>query len=85
MFKIDEKLLDELAQEEVKALVEGMKDPELRHNPRFLEKVRKYLKDNELLVTPETPGVSKLQKEIEKEPIPEFNDLGEGLDIDRPN
>lgn len=85
MFKIDEKLLDELAQEEVKALVEGMQDPELRHNPRFLEKVRKYLKDNELLVTPETPGVAKLQKEIEKEPIPEFNDLGEGFDIDRPN
>jgi hypothetical protein len=83
MFKIDEKLLDELAQEEVKALVEGMQDPELRHNPRFLEKVRKYLKDNELLVTPETPGVSKLQEEIEKEPIPEFNDLGEGFDIDR--
>lgn len=83
MFKIDEKLLDELAQEEVKALVEGMQDPELRHNPRFLEKVRKYLKDNELLVTPETPGVAKLQKEIEKEPIPEFNDLGEGFDIDR--
>lgn len=85
MFTIDEALLNQLAQEEVNALLEGMQDPELRHDPRFLDKVRKYLKDNDLMITPETPGVEKLKQEVEREPIPEFLDLGEGLDIDRPN
>lgn len=83
MFKIDEKLLNQLAQDEVNALLEGMQDPELRHDPRFLDKVRKYLKDNDLMVSPETPGVKDLQKEIETEPIPEFFDLGG--DVDRAN
>lgn len=85
MLTIDESLLNQLAQEEVNALLEGMQDPELRHDPRFLDKVRKYLKDNDLMITPETPGVEKLKQEVEREPIPEFLDLGEGLDIDRPN
>ncbi len=75
MFEIDEKLLNAIAQEEVKSLLEGLKDPELRHDPRFLDKVRKFLKDNNLLVSPDTAGVKDLRKEVINEPIPVFNDL----------
>lgn len=62
MSTIDEKLLDEIASLEVNALLEGLKDPDLRRNPAFLEKVRKFLAQNKLQVTPETEGVQKIQK-----------------------
>lgn len=63
-------LIDEIAQLEVEALLEGLKDPELRKNPAFLEKVRKFLNQNKLQTTPETPGVHELQRVTED--IPEF-------------
>ena len=68
---IDEKLLDELATLEVQALLEGLKDPELKRNPSFLEKVRKFLVQNRLEVAPETKGVEEIKKTTEE--IPVFN------------
>ncbi|SHJ96425.1 hypothetical protein [Propionispora hippei] len=71
--KIDPKLLDLLAKLEVDALLEGLQDPEMRRNPSFLEKVRKFLKENQLRTSPETPGVKKIQQSAEDIPI--FDDL----------
>lgn len=73
MAKIDQKMLDLLASLEVDALLEGLQDPKIRKNPSFLEKVRKFLKDNQLVTTPETNNVKRLQKEVEEIPI--FDDL----------
>ena len=66
MSKINPKLLDILAEEEVNALIEGIQDEDLRHSPQFLAKVRQFLKDNELKTTPETttPLVSMVPKEL---------------------
>ena len=73
MAKIDQKMLDLLASLEVDALLKGLQDPKMRKNPSFLEKVRKFLKDNQLVTTPETNNVKWLQKEVEEIPI--FDDL----------
>ena len=70
---VDEQLLDEIAKLEVTALLEGLKDPEMRKNPSFLEKVRKFLEQNKLQTTPETPGVHQIQKVTEE--IPNFNEV----------
>ena len=70
---VDEQLLDEIAKLEVTALLEGLKDPEMRKNPSFLEKVRKFLAQNKLQTTPETPGVHQIQKVTEE--IPNFNEV----------
>ena len=74
MSKINPKLLDILAEEEVNALIEGIQDEDLRHSPQFLAKVRQFLKDNELKTTPETtaPLVSMITKEL-----PDFLDDAE--------
>ena len=66
---IDSKLLDKMAELEVAALLEGLEDPELRRNPAFLEKVRKFMSQNRLDTTPET--VAPLQKRIME--IPTFD------------
>lgn len=68
---IPSKLIDELASLEVEALLEGLNDPELRRNPAFLEKVRKFLAQNKLQTTPETEGVANIQKIVNTE-IPDF-------------
>lgn len=70
--RINEKLLDEMAELEVDALLEGLKDPEKRTNPAFLDKVRKFLKDNGLQTSPETslPLVKQTTEEI-----PVFEDV----------
>ena len=68
--KVELDLIDEIAQLEVEALLEGLKDPDMRRNPAFLEKVRKFLNQNKLQTTPETDGVSEMQKVVEE--IPEF-------------
>ncbi|PWM76687.1 MAG: hypothetical protein DBY32_11210 [Phascolarctobacterium sp.] len=73
MVKIKQDLVDKIAEMEVDALIEGLHDPELRRNPAFLEKVRKFLAQNNLKTTPETPGVAQLQKVTEE--IPTFEDL----------
>ena len=72
MTKIDKELIDTMAQLEVNALLEGLKDPELRRNPAFLEKVRKFLQQNQLTTQPDTIGVDKI-KELTTE-IPVFKD-----------
>jgi len=68
--KIELDLIDEIAELEVQALLDGLKDPEMRKNPAFLEKVRKFLNQNKLQTTQETPGVKDMQKITED--IPEF-------------
>ena len=70
MAKVELDLIDEIAKLEVEALLEGLKDPDMRRNPAFLEKVRKFLNQNKLQTTPETDGVSEMQKVVED--IPEF-------------
>ena len=70
MAKVELDLIDEIAKLEVEALLEGLKDPEMRRNPAFLEKVRKFLNQNKLQTTPETDGISEMQKVVED--IPEF-------------
>lgn len=83
MPKVDSKLVDQMAELEVQALLEGLDDPELRKNPAFLAKVRQFLKDNRLETTAETPGVAKLQKQV-IEDIPIFDDgIAGGYDVDR--
>lgn len=72
--KIDERLLDEIAQGEVDAIREGLQDPELRQDPRFLASVRKFLKDNNLLVSPKTNGVDAIKQQMEKERLPIFDE-----------
>ena len=70
MAKVELDLIDEIAKLEVEALLEGLKDPEMRRNPAFLEKVRKFLNQNKLQTTPETDGISEMQRVVEE--IPEF-------------
>jgi hypothetical protein len=70
--KIDPKILDKLAELEVDALLDGLNDEELRKNPAFLEKVRKFLKENKLVTTPETPGVHKIERKVDE--IPDFDE-----------
>ena len=72
MPKIDKELIDTMAQLEVNALLEGLKDPELRRNPAFLEKVRKFLQQNQLTTQPETIGVNEIKKLTTE--IPVFKD-----------
>lgn len=74
MSKIDSGLIDQMAELEVDALLEGLKDPEMRKNPAFLDKVRKFLKDNDLKTTPETPGVMELMKRQTTTTIPVFKE-----------
>lgn len=69
--KIDPKLLDRLAEEEVQALLDGIQDEELKRNPAFLAKVRQFLKDNDLKTTPET--TEPLVRQITKE-LPDFGE-----------
>jgi hypothetical protein len=45
----------------------------LRKNPAFLEKVRKFLQQNQLITQPATPGVDALKKMTTE--IPVFEDL----------
>lgn len=74
MSRINSELIDRMAQLEVDALLEGLEDPEVRKNPAFLDKVRKFLKDNDLKTTPETPGVIELLKRQTTTDIPIFKE-----------
>lgn len=60
--QLPQELLEELARGEVDALLEGLKDPEMRKNPAFLAKIRQFLKDNEFLTTSNMDGVKELMK-----------------------
>ena len=44
-------IIDNIAELEACALLDGLKDAELRKNPAFLEKVRRFLKDHKLETT----------------------------------
>ena len=86
MPKIDSALVDQIAQLEVDALLEGLNDPELRRNPAFLDKVRRFLKENQLQTTPETPGVAELMKKQHTTDIPIFKEEVGHFAVDgRPN
>ena len=64
-------IIDNIAELEAKALLDGLNDWELRKNPAFLEKVRKFLKDHKLETTDNL--VTIVAKANEKE-IPIFDD-----------
>ena len=68
---ISQELLDKMAVLEVEALLEGLEDPELRRNPAFLEKVRKFMAQNKLETTPE--AYAPLKKKVTEIPIFETN------------
>lgn len=86
MPKINSALVDQIAQLEVDALLEGLNDPELRRNPAFLDKVRRFLKENQLQTTPETPGVAELMKRQQTTDIPIFKEEVGAFAVDgRPN
>ena len=59
--KVSQELVDEIAKQEVQALLEGLNDEELRRNPAFLAKVRQFLKENNFLTTTETDGVADIR------------------------
>lgn len=69
MVKYDPSKLDQLAELELEALLEGLEDEEMKRSPAFLEKVRKFLKDNRLETTPENPKLPQLQKVTKELPI----------------
>lgn len=58
-----------MAELEVGALLAGLKDEDLRRNPAFLEKVRKFLKENNFKTTPETEGVAEIEKKVVDIPV----------------
>lgn len=60
--KLPQELLEALAKGEVDALLEGLKDPDMRKNPAFLAKIRQFLKDNDFLTTSDMEGVKELMK-----------------------
>lgn len=86
MPKINSAIIDQIAQLEVDALLDGLTDPELRRNPAFLDKVRRFLKENQLQTTPETPGVAELMKRQQITDIPIFKEEVSAFAVDgRPN
>lgn len=85
MPKINSAIVDQIAQLEVDALLDGLTDPELRRNPAFLDKVRRFLKENQLQTTPETPGVTELMKKQKTTEIPIFEEVAHFAVDRRPN
>lgn len=73
MVKIDEKLVDKIAQLEVDALITALSDPVLSKDPSILARVRNFLKDNKLVTTPETPGVAQIKKATID--LPDFSEM----------
>ena len=63
--KIPQELIDKIAMMETEDLLEGLEDDNLRRNPTFLEKVRKYLKDNDFKTTVDEGKVKRITQEIE--------------------
>lgn len=63
--KIPQEFIDKIAMMETEALLEGLEDENLRRNPTFLEKVRKYLKDNDFKTTVDEGKIKRITQEIE--------------------
>lgn len=59
--RVPQELIDEIAKQEVHALLEGLNNEEMRKNPAFLAKVRQFLKENNFLTTSETDGVADIR------------------------
>ena len=71
--KLPQEIIDELAQQEVCALLAGLNDPEVRNKPAFLAKVRQFLKDNEFVTTTETEGVKTVLRDVST--IPDLSEV----------
>lgn len=65
--RINQELLDKIGELEVNALIEGLNDPVLRQSPAFLDKVRRFLRDNRLDTTPNL--VTIVQQETKEIPV----------------
>lgn len=62
-------MIDAIALGECKAIMDGLKNPDMVNNPNFLRTVRQFLKDNNLKTVEKQ--VIQVQQEIIKE-LPEF-------------
>lgn len=69
--KTKQELLDEMAELEIKVLIESMKDPETC-TPAMLANVRRFLSQNKVITQPETEGVQKLVRDVKQ--IPDFSE-----------
>ncbi|MBS5519661.1 MAG: hypothetical protein KHX13_04930 [Acidaminococcus intestini] len=74
---LPQELIDALAEGEANALLEGLKNPDLRQNPAFLAKVRQFLKDNDFYTTTEIPSMKYIKREASK--IPDL--IGDAYDV----
>lgn len=72
MVKVNEELVDKIAELEVQALLAALQDPVLKTDSSILARARAFLKDNKLITTPETPGVQQIQKAATID-IPDFS------------
>ena len=72
--RVKQELIDEIAKQEVEALLEGLNDEEMRRNPAFLAKVRQFLKENNFITTAETDGVQDIRglMNAKEETIPDL-------------
>lgn len=75
--KISQELLNQLAEAEAQALVDAMNDADLRQAPAILGAVRRFLKDNKLIVQEDTPSVQAVKRKAEE--LPDF-DFGNGME-----
>lgn len=66
--KLPQEIIDALAQQEANALLEGLRDEDMRRNPAFLAKVRQFLKDNDFITTTETEGVETIVRDMNNIP-----------------
>lgn len=66
--KLPQEIIDALAQQEANALLEGLRDKDMRKNPAFLAKVRQFLKDNDFITTTETEGVETIVRDMNNIP-----------------
>ena len=66
-------IIDSIAELEAQALLAGLTDVELRKNPAFLEKVRRFLKDHKLETTDNLVTIVA-KAEVGKE-IPIFDEV----------
>lgn len=71
MVNVDDKLVDELATLEINALINALKDPELRKNPQILARARSFLKDNRLIANPGLPLAGKVKEAVLE--VPDFD------------
>lgn len=63
-FNISQELLEQLAQGEAQALLEGLNDENLSKNPAFLAKVRQFLKDNDVITSTEMEETQSLKDKV---------------------